>query len=57
MEKDSPSHHYPILWLALLRLYGHFLDFSGEFCLPQFDPEILVTPDSQLGDWSDYKIG
>jgi hypothetical protein len=36
---------------------GHFLDFSGEICLPQFDPEFLVTPDSQHGDWLDYKIG
>src|SRR6185369_17800532 len=31
-----------------------FLDFSGEFCLPQFDPEFLVTPDFLIDNWSDF---
>ena len=57
MGKNSSIHHYFNLWFVFLRLYGHFLDFSGEFCLPQFDPEFLVTPESQHNDWLDYKIG
>jgi hypothetical protein len=57
MGKNSPTHYYFDLWFVFLRLSGHFLDFSGEFCLPQFDPEFLVTPESQHNDWLDYKIG
>jgi hypothetical protein len=39
MGKNSPLHHYFNLRLVFLRVCGHFLDFSGEICLPQFDPE------------------
>ena len=30
---------------------------SGGFCLPQLDPEFLVTPDSGVGDWTSCLIG
>ena len=57
MGKNSPSHHYFFLWLVFSSLCDNFLDFSGEFCLPQLDPEFLVTPESQHDDWLEFKIG
>ena len=34
-----------------------FSNSSGGFCLPQFDPEFLVTPESGVGDWTSCLIG
>jgi hypothetical protein len=34
-----------------------FSESSGGFCLPQLDPEFLVTPDSGSGDWISCWIG
>ena len=42
---------------GLLPACGHIFGFSGEFCLPQFDPEFLVTPKSLAGDWSKVLLG
>ena len=34
-----------------------FLGFSGEFCLPQLDPEFLVTQFFLYDDWTGFNIG
>jgi hypothetical protein len=31
MGKNSPTHYYFDLWFVFLRLFGHFLDFLGNF--------------------------
>jgi len=57
MGKNSPQHYYFNLRFVFLCVCGHFLDFPGEFCLSQFNPEFLVTLDSLHNNWLDYKIG
>jgi hypothetical protein len=34
-----------------------FLGIFGEICLPQLDPEFSVTPESLVGDWTNFWIG
>ena len=38
--------------LVCLKIFG----FSGEFCLPQFDPEFLVTPESLKDNWRNFGL-
>jgi hypothetical protein len=53
----GPKHHPSYLWSWSFKRSPTFWCFSGEFCLPQFDPEFLVTPESLIDDWSKFWIG
>ena len=50
---DSSTNRYVLLHLGvnLLSTYGLCFGFSGEFCLPQFDPKFLIVPEFLKDDW------
>jgi hypothetical protein len=56
-RKEVSPKEFPCAEPCLLDFSRFQVLFSGEFCLPQFDPEFFVTPDLLEIDWSRFWVG